>query len=759
MGAGAGRGKGVDRRTFLRATLVTAGGLVVGAGCDDDQSSGGGGDTGVDADTGGDVLDVTADGDVGPEVLDGSAYFPQSIASGDPRADSVILWARVEDAQQSGDLELALEVARDEAFAERITLDGGARLGITAESGYDHCVKVKVQGLDAGTDYYYRFLYGVGDALYASRTGRARTAPANDDDRPVRFAFCSCNDYNGRYFNAFEWMARQELDFFVHLGDYIYETTGNPQFQDTHPDRAMVFTDEAGAIVFNEGTEEEYFAAKSLSNYRDLEYGPHVHLFMTDLRTYRPDHLVPEDALPGAIAMTQGELELAVGDVPEFALPYVDIDAFEDGAYAEILSDNAGALGFDEAKITGNITVAFINDALAALNTAGGSFTPISEETAATLPRGMAYSHMFKVRPYGQLGSRYFVIDDTFRLYAGWRYAQTGGASEDILGQEQELWFLEGMGASTKTWKIWGNEFCLVQKVVDLRSIASLPAAFRQRIRLSAEDWDGAPNKKNELIGKLADIGNVVAVTGDIHAFFAATPFVSADPTKKIVELVGGAISSGTYQQLLARTAASDPALAAAGAEALALIADEFLRSPSARPNRDMAYADIKRHGFGLIEAGPSELVCELHHIAQELASQDLTAEQNLGDRFEILRFRVLEGSPELYREVQGAWRRWDMERFAFVEEPPPLTPKGTRHAARRGPSRRTRKRTGRASSSRCRGCSGPHRRRPRRGGRSPGAGRRTRTWRPPRGAARRRPEGARRRTRGRRAAASRGRR
>ena len=56
----------------------------------------------------------------------------------------------------------------------------------------------------------------------------------------------------------------------VHLGDYIYETTGDPLFQGGADERALSFDDEAGAIVFNEGTDDEYFAAKSLDNYRQL---------------------------------------------------------------------------------------------------------------------------------------------------------------------------------------------------------------------------------------------------------------------------------------------------------------------------------------------------------------------------------------------------------------------------------------------------------------------------------------------------------
>jgi alkaline phosphatase D len=38
----------------------------------------------------------------------------------------------------------------------------------------------------------------------------------------VKFAFFSCADYTHGYYNAYEMMAREDVDFIVNLGDYIY---------------------------------------------------------------------------------------------------------------------------------------------------------------------------------------------------------------------------------------------------------------------------------------------------------------------------------------------------------------------------------------------------------------------------------------------------------------------------------------------------------------------------------------------------------
>jgi alkaline phosphatase D len=38
----------------------------------------------------------------------------------------------------------------------------------------------------------------------------------------VKFAFFSCNEYSHGYYNAFDLMARDDIDFVVCLGDYVY---------------------------------------------------------------------------------------------------------------------------------------------------------------------------------------------------------------------------------------------------------------------------------------------------------------------------------------------------------------------------------------------------------------------------------------------------------------------------------------------------------------------------------------------------------
>lgn len=92
-------------------------------------------------------------------------YFLHGVASGDPTHNSVVLWTRVEADQPA---EVAWELARDVGF-RKIEQRGV----FTTNQQRDYTVKVVVDQLDQGTNYYYRFTY----AGVASTTGRTKTMP------------------------------------------------------------------------------------------------------------------------------------------------------------------------------------------------------------------------------------------------------------------------------------------------------------------------------------------------------------------------------------------------------------------------------------------------------------------------------------------------------------------------------------------------------------------------------------------------------
>ena len=106
-----------------------------------------------------------------------------------------------------------VEVARDRGFRKLVASED-----VPTTAAADHAVKVRVGGLKAREEYFYRF--ETADAH--SDVGRFRTAPPPDSNAPITFAFWSCQDYTGGYYNAQAALAKQDVDFMVNLGDYIY---------------------------------------------------------------------------------------------------------------------------------------------------------------------------------------------------------------------------------------------------------------------------------------------------------------------------------------------------------------------------------------------------------------------------------------------------------------------------------------------------------------------------------------------------------
>jgi alkaline phosphatase D len=283
----------------------------------------------------------------------------------------------------------------------------------------------------------------------------------------------------------------------------------------------------------------------------------------------------------------------------------------------------------------------------------------IAEDAIALLDRGIAYVDLGKLSAHGSIGARYLTVKDTFNVYAAIRYKETQGASEDVMGAEQESWFLDTMEGSKATWKLWGNEHCLLPLAVDLSPFA-IPEQFKRRFSMSADTWDGFPSKRNELLGRLTELEGVVAITGDIHAFYAGTAGLDGDPSKKIVEFVGGAVSSASFRDELMSQVASDPVLSAIpGATLLAAGIDDVLRSTETKVNPHLAHANSNAHGYVVIEASGEELVADMRSISAAEALIDYS-EKSGELEFGSKRFRTLRGESEIYLHDRGAWKRWD---------------------------------------------------------------------------------------------------
>src|SRR6478609_2587788 len=216
-----------------------------------------------------------------------------------------------------------------------------------------------------------------------------------------------------------------------------------------------------------------------LRYYRNFVFGRHLELVMTDLRRYRPDHLVPEDAFPGTVFLEQPELlNVSEGSLPDDAIAYVDIDRYDGGSYQRALVAGADQLGIRASSISGLMSVPFINDALQTLAITRPE--PIDPE-ASDLSRGYAYHQLLKSEEFSRVGSRYVLALRPFNALAKARFEASKGASERLMGAEQRAWFLDTMKASTRTFKVWGSEVCLMPRRIDLTPVTLAPATLRQK--------------------------------------------------------------------------------------------------------------------------------------------------------------------------------------------------------------------------------------------------------------------------------------
>ncbi len=141
-----------------------------------------------------------------------AAEFLHGVASGDPLVDRVIIWTRATP-ESEGEVLVIWEVARDPEFTSIVNSGEG-----TTDASVDYTVKVDVDGLDAGTDYYYRFMVGDNTSTMA----KTRTAPMGANAEAT-FAVVSCANYPAGFFNVYREVANQDIDAVLHLGDYLYE--------------------------------------------------------------------------------------------------------------------------------------------------------------------------------------------------------------------------------------------------------------------------------------------------------------------------------------------------------------------------------------------------------------------------------------------------------------------------------------------------------------------------------------------------------
>jgi alkaline phosphatase D len=159
-------------------------------------------------------------------VLPANAATPvafAAVAAGDMTERSAMLWTRVADGPTAAAHPLAMrltaQVSTDPTFLSGVLSFPGA-----STSTRDGTAKIEASGLASHRRYYYRFVAASGDV---SRVGRFVTAPAPGDKVEVKFAFSGDADGRFRPYPSTQGFPGLDLDFFIFLGDTIYETASH----------------------------------------------------------------------------------------------------------------------------------------------------------------------------------------------------------------------------------------------------------------------------------------------------------------------------------------------------------------------------------------------------------------------------------------------------------------------------------------------------------------------------------------------------
>ncbi|PHH60874.1 hypothetical protein CDD81_1079 [Ophiocordyceps australis] len=199
---------------------------------------------------------LSSPSDYQPPTTSPKLHFTHGVASGDPWPESVILWTRVAPTNESNASEatvngtaplysheterfikadahpicVAWSVYESQGPDGRLPGHAVAAGQTYTTSDIDYTVKVEAKGLTPHTQYLYQFT--ICGTKTKSPLGRTKTAPRPDDDvSSLSFAVFSCSNYPNGYFNAYGNAARKDQhDYVIHLGDYIYEyNLGGPR--------------------------------------------------------------------------------------------------------------------------------------------------------------------------------------------------------------------------------------------------------------------------------------------------------------------------------------------------------------------------------------------------------------------------------------------------------------------------------------------------------------------------------------------------
>lgn len=536
----------IGRRRFLQGSALAAGAGLAG----------------------GNIASAAADPGTGDAHV-----FRHSVGSGDPLPDGVVLWTRVTPTAAatpgSGwgpDCSVLWEMSSDKDFHDLVACGVAA-----ASAARDHTVKVDVRGLAPATGYFFRFRVLDGPAEGArSRVGRTRTAPAaNADVERLRFAVCSCSNWEAGYFEAYRHMAaREDLDAVLHLGDSIYEYGRGG------------YTGKSGAVRDHEPAHE----VATLSDYR-IRMGQYA---------------------------TDPDLADLRARVP-FIVTWDDHES-ADNAHRDGAENHQPGEGDWQMRRAASAQAYF-------------EWMPTRPQS---LDGG---GHLYRALRFGNLAELRMLDLRTYRdqqadAPGGWPHLDD--PDRTMTGAAQFDWLVEGLTTSSARWKVVGTSVMITPVLIPpldprvTEAVTKMAGLPRDGVPYNTDQWDGYPAERRRLFDQLlgADVENVVFLTGDIHSSWAAeVPVVpGAYRTGGAVvgtEFVAPSITASNIDDMLSLPEGNPVSLAAAEALKLA--------------NPHVKALDLDRHGYLLFEITAEQVRADYWFVGEKTApASGLTAGMSL---------------------------------------------------------------------------------------------------------------------------------
>ena len=617
---------------------------------------------------------------------EGTFHFPQGVASGDPRSTSIVLWTRVERTDRSDDsIAVSVHMAKSDDFAE-LVLDEQVTVGIES----DHTVRMVVTELTPATRYFYRFVAGSDISI----SGRTLTAPPDGDTAPVRLAWVSCQDYSAGTYGAYRELikqdesrpADQQIQFVVHLGDFIYETIGG-QFQVPLGDdfKPVELRDSQGKLRALEpfpggggGTIGEVRFARELADYR--------HLYK---QVMRDPHLAAARARWPFIA-TWDDHEFS-DDSWQTQANYTG-ESLNEASQARKVAANQAWFEYSPVQLSGSVGVAGVDQAasdFAAVAVEDESYDAVDQNNQVTESnnvKAIASMTIYRSFRYGQNVELVITDGRSYRsdhavpedmtdnaVFFHTRHAMpwqlvdifdqgmtaNGGSPPaevlgfanprmqsppgTMLGPDQKQWWKDTMKGSNATWKLWGNQVPLMRLMVKNQPSGVL---IYDRV-ITGDTWDGYNTERKELMGFLRDQGidNVVVITGDIHAHFAGLVMDDYDadmPRAVAAEFCAAGISSNSQFSFFEEASREFPAelrrlvtydatalggsdtfvenlnvlvvhgMASAIEASASNDLDKIHQAADPAVNPHLRYVDTNAQGYGVLTVTPTEVTADL---------------------------------------------------------------------------------------------------------------------------------------------------